>query len=100
MIIPAGAKCFSDCLRMSSEVYQHLKSLLKSKYGVSAVNIGDEGGFAPPFNTVDEALTVIMDAVSDAGYVPGKDVFLAIDAASSEFYSDGAGPAAAHGLAV
>ncbi|MBE6520129.1 MAG: phosphopyruvate hydratase [Thermoplasmata archaeon] len=89
MIIPAGAKSFSDCLRMSSEVYMHLKSILKSKYGAGAINIGDEGGFAPPFDTVDEALTVICDAVSDAGYAPGKDVFLAIDAASSEFYSDG-----------
>ena len=89
MIIPAGAKSFSDCLRMSSEVYMHLKSILKSKYGAGAINIGDEGGFAPPLDTVDEALTVICDAVSDAGYAPGKDVFLAIDAASSEFYSDG-----------
>jgi enolase len=89
MIIPAGAKSFSDCLRMSSEVYMYLKSILKSKYGAGAINIGDEGGFAPPLDTVDEALTVICDAVSDAGYAPGKDVFLAIDAASSEFYSDG-----------
>lgn len=89
MIIPAGAKSFSDCLQMSSEVYMSLKSLLKSKYGVSAVNIGDEGGFAPPVDTVDEALTTITDAVSAAGYVPGKDVFLAIDAASSEFFEDG-----------
>lgn len=89
MIIPAGAKSFSDCLRMSSEVYMHLKSILKSKYGAGAINIGDEGGFAPPLDTVNEALTVICDAVSDAGYAPGKDVFLAIDAASSEFYSDG-----------
>ena len=89
MIIPAGAKSFSDCLRMSSEVYMHLKSILKSKYGASAINIGDEGGFAPPLDTLDEALTVITDAVSDAGYEPGKDVFLAIDAASSEFYEGG-----------
>ncbi len=89
MIIPAGASSFSDCLRMSSEVYMHLKSILKSKYGAGAINIGDEGGFAPPLNTVDEALSVICDAVSDAGYAPGKDVFLAIDAASSEFYKDG-----------
>ncbi len=89
MIIPAGAKSFADCLRMSSEVYMHLKSILKSKYGAGAINIGDEGGFAPPLDTVDEALAVICDAVSDAGYAPGKDVFLAIDAASSEFYSDG-----------
>lgn len=89
MIIPAGAKTFSDCLRMSSEVYMSLKALLKQKYGVSAINIGDEGGFAPPVDTVDEALTTITDAVSAAGYTPGKDVFLAIDAASSEFFKDG-----------
>ena len=89
MIIPAGAESFSDCLRMSTEVYMHLKTLLKNKYGVGAINIGDEGGFAPPLDTVDEALTIITDAVSDAGYVPGKDVFLAIDAASSEFFKDG-----------
>lgn len=89
MIIPAGAKSFSDCLRMSSEVYMSLKGILKQRYGTSAINIGDEGGFAPPVDTVDEALTTITDAVSDAGYVPGKDVFLAMDAASSEFYKDG-----------
>ncbi len=89
MIIPAGAKSFSECLRMSSEVYMSLKGILKNKYGAGAINIGDEGGFAPPLNTVDEALSTIIDAVSDAGYVPGKDVFLAIDAASSEFFSDG-----------
>ncbi|MBR7006247.1 MAG: phosphopyruvate hydratase [Candidatus Methanomethylophilaceae archaeon] len=89
MIIPAGAKSFSECLRASSEIYMHLKSILKSKYGLSAVNIGDEGGFAPPLDTVDEALSTIVSAISDAGYSPGKDVFLAIDAASSEFYADG-----------
>ncbi len=89
MIIPAGAKSFSECLRMSSEVYMSLKGILKNKYGAGAINIGDEGGFAPPLNTVDEALSTIIDAVSDSGYVPGKDVFLAIDAASSEFFSDG-----------
>ena len=76
MIIPAGAKSFSDCLRMSSEVYMHLKSILKSKYGVGAINIGDEGGFAPPLDTVDEALSTIVSAGSDAGYTPGKDVDL------------------------
>ena len=89
MIIPAGAPSFSECLRMSTEVYMHLKTLLKNKYGVGAINIGDEGGFAPPLDTVDEALSIIVDAVSDAGYAPGKDVFLAIDAASSEFFSNG-----------
>ena len=89
MIIPAGAKTFSDCLRMSSEVYMSLKSMLKKKYGVGAINLGDEGGFAPPLDTASEAMETIVSAVSDAGYVPGKDVFLALDAASSEFYSDG-----------
>ncbi len=89
MIIPAGAKSFSDCLRMSTEVYMHLKTLLKNKYGVSAINIGDEGGFAPPVDTVEEAMDIIVAAISDAGYAPGKEVFLAMDAASSEFYKDG-----------
>ena len=89
MIIPAGAKTFSDCLRMSSEVYMSLKSMLKKKYGVGAINLGDEGGFAPPLDTAAEAMETIVSAISDAGYVPGQDVFLALDAASSEFYSDG-----------
>lgn len=89
MIIPAGAKSFSECLRMSSEVYMSLKSNLKKKYGVSAINLGDEGGFAPPLDTASEAMETIMSAITDAGYTPGKDVFMALDAASSEFYSDG-----------
>ncbi len=89
MIIPAGARSFSECLRMSSEVYMSLKSLLKKKYGVGAINLGDEGGFAPPLDTSAEAMETILSAVSDAGYAPGKDVFLALDAASSEFYNDG-----------
>ncbi|MDR2845915.1 MAG: phosphopyruvate hydratase [Candidatus Methanoplasma sp.] len=89
MIIPAGVRSFSECLRASSEIYMELKNLLKKKYGPLAVNIGDEGGFAPPLNTVDEALETISAAISQAGYSPGKDVFLAIDAASSEFYEDG-----------
>ena len=86
MIIPAGAGSFSECLRMSSEIYMVLKAVLKKKYGAGAINIGDEGGFAPPLKTVEEALEIIMSSVSEAGYSPGKDVFLAIDAASSEFY--------------
>ncbi|MDD3378671.1 MAG: phosphopyruvate hydratase [Candidatus Methanomethylophilaceae archaeon] len=89
MIIPAGAPSFSECLRMSSEIYMELKSILKKKYGASAVNIGDEGGFAPPLNTVSEALETIVGAISGSGYSPGKDVFLSIDAASSEFYVNG-----------
>jgi len=89
MIIPAGSRSFSECLRASSEIYMELKKILKKKYGAGAVNIGDEGGFAPPLNTVEEALETIMTAISGAGYSPGKDVFLAIDAASSEFYFEG-----------
>ena len=89
MIVPAGAGSFSECLRTSSEIYMELKKILKKKYGAGAVNIGDEGGFAPPVRTVEEGLETIMSAISGAGYSPGKDVFLAIDAASSEFYNEG-----------
>jgi len=89
MIVPAGAGSFAECLRMASEVYMELKSILKKKYGAGAVNIGDEGGFAPPVRTVEEALNTIISAISSAGYSSEKDVFLAIDAASSEFYNDG-----------
>ncbi len=89
MIAPAGLPTFSECLRASSEIYMSLKSLLIKKYGASAVNVGDEGGFAPPMNTVAEALGTVAEAISNAGYTPGKDVFLTIDAASSEFFSDG-----------
>ena len=87
MIIPAGAPSFSECLRTSAEVYMALKSILKKKYGAGAINIGDEGGFAPPLNTSSEAMDTIIAAISQAGYAPGKDVFLALDAASSEFFS-------------
>jgi enolase len=89
MIIPAGASSFSECLRMAAETYSSLKSILKSKYGVGAINVGDEGGFAPPVNTVSEALGTIVEAISDAGYEPGKDIYLGIDAASSEFFENG-----------
>ncbi|MCQ2052670.1 MAG: phosphopyruvate hydratase [archaeon] len=89
MIVPAGAKSFSECLRVSSEVYMSLKSNLKKEYGVFATNLGDEGGFVPPVDTATEAIETILKAISDAGYIPGVDVFLALDAASSEFYYDG-----------
>ncbi len=89
MLIPAGLPSYSECLRASSEIYMSLKNLLSKKYGPSAVNIGDEGGFAPPLNTVAEALEMIMKASSDAGYAPNKEVFLSIDAASSEFFENG-----------
>ena len=89
MIIPAGANSFAECLRTASEVYMSLKSLLKKRYGAAAVNIGDEGGFAPPLRTSAEAMNIIVDAISSAGYKPGKDVFMALDAASSEFFDKG-----------
>jgi len=89
MIIPAGAPNFTESLRMSAEIYMSLKSLLKKKYGPSSINIGDEGGFAPALDTSAQAMEVIMQAVEDAGYVNGKEVVLALDAASSEFLVDG-----------
>jgi enolase len=89
MIIPAGADSFSECLRAAAEIYASLRTLLKKRYGASSVNIGDEGGFAPPLSNSADAMNVIVDAISNAGYVPGKDVFMALDAASSEFFEKG-----------
>ncbi|MDR2866444.1 MAG: phosphopyruvate hydratase [Methanomassiliicoccaceae archaeon] len=89
MIIPAGAGTFRECLMTASEVYASLRSLLKKKYGAVAINIGDEGGFAPPLSTSAEAMETIVDAISAAGYTPGKDVHMALDAASSEFFDNG-----------
>jgi enolase len=68
-------------------VYQKLGKLLTEKYGISAKNLGDEGGFAPLLNTPDEALTIIEQAITDAGYEPGKDLRIGLDAAASEFYN-------------
>jgi enolase len=90
MISPAGGKTFADSLRMGTEVYHALKSNLKEAYGVQAVNIGDEGGFAPPLDTTVQALDIIVKSIETAGYVPGKDIFVAMDAAASEFYENGA----------
>lgn len=90
MIVPAGFRSFSECLAAASEIYMELKSLLKRKHGPSAVNIGDEGGFAPPIDTVSDALETISEAISLAGYSPGREVFLSLDAASSEFCDNGA----------
>lgn len=89
MLVPAGAPTFSESLRMAAEIYATLKGLLAKRYGPSAVNVGDEGGFVPPMNNVAEALGTITEAASQAGYTPGKDIFLAIDAAASEFYVNG-----------
>ncbi len=87
MIIPAGADSIKEALRMGSEVFHSLKSLLK-KAGHN-VNVGDEGGLAPALKSSDEALDYIMQAINLAGYNAGSDIHLAIDAASTEFYNDG-----------
>lgn len=85
MVMPFGAKSFSEGLRMGTEIFHHLKSVLKSK-GLST-NVGDEGGFAPNIRSNEEAIEVVMDAIQKAGFKPGEDVFIALDAASSEFYN-------------
>ncbi len=87
MIVPAGAPTFRGALRMGSEVFQHLKKVLKSRGYNTAV--GDEGGFAPNLQSNEEALELIMEAVQAAGYAPGDDVFIALDPAASEFYENG-----------
>jgi enolase len=89
MVIPAGAKDFADSLRIGAEIYQSLKRVIQGKYGKQSVNVGDEGGFAPPLTKTSDALETIAQAIMDSGYVPGKDVYLGFDAASSEFYEDG-----------
>ncbi|MSR91993.1 phosphopyruvate hydratase [Inconstantimicrobium porci] len=87
MIMPAGAQTFSDALQMCAEVYHTLKKILNEQ-GYST-GIGDEGGFAPDLKSNRGALDVIVKAIEVAGYKPGKDIFIAIDAASSEYYKDG-----------
>ena len=84
MIIPKGAKSFSEGLRMGGEVFHALKAVLH-KLGLSTA-VGDEGGFAPNLSSNQQALDVIIEAIEKAGYEPGKDVFIALDAAASEFY--------------
>lgn len=84
MVMPFGAKSFSEGLRMGTEIFHHLKAVLKSK-GMST-NVGDEGGFAPNLGSNDEAIEVVLEAIVKAGYKPGEDVWIALDAASSEFY--------------
>ena len=87
MILPVGAKSFKEALRMGAEVFHHLKSILKGKgYKTS---VGDEGGFAPDLQSNEEAFALIVEAIQKAGYRPGKDVGLGIDAAATEFYRNG-----------
>jgi enolase len=87
MVVPAGVKTFHEALRMGAEVYQALKKVLKDK-GLNT-NVGDEGGFAPSLPTNRAAVDVIITAIEKAGYKPGKDCFVALDPASSEFYDNG-----------
>lgn len=84
MVMPFGASSFSEGLRMGTEIFHHLKAVLKSK-GMST-NVGDEGGFAPNLGSNEEAIEVVLEAIKKAGYIPGEDVWIALDAASSEFY--------------
>lgn len=87
MVMPLGAPSFKEALRMGSEIYHALKNVLKARGLATAV--GDEGGFAPNLSSNEEALQVIVEAIEKAGYLPGKDVFLALDVAASELYQDG-----------
>ena len=96
MIIPAGAPSFKEALRYGTEVFHHLKAVLEQKALNTAV--GDEGGFAPDLKSNEEALEVIIEAINNAGYTPGKDIFIGIDAASSEFYKNGTYNLASEGL--
>ncbi len=87
MILPAGASSFEEAMRMGTETYHHLKSVLKEKELSTAV--GDEGGFAPNLGSNEEAIQVILQAIEAAGYKPGKDIQIALDVAASEFYAKG-----------
>ncbi|MEE1884951.1 phosphopyruvate hydratase [Pedobacter flavus] len=87
MIMPVGAASFSEALRLGTEVFHHLKAILHDRNLSTAV--GDEGGFAPTLDGTEDAAETILKAIERAGYTPGKDICLALDCASSEFYKDG-----------
>ena len=86
MVMPFGASSFSEGLRWGTEIFHHLKAVLQSK-GMST-NVGDEGGFAPNLGSNEEAINVVLEAIEKAGFKPGHDVHIALDAASSEFFKD------------
>ena len=89
MVMPVGAESFSEALRMGTEIFHNLRSLLKDKnYGT---NVGDEGGFAPNIGSNEEALEIVLQSIKKAGYTPGNDVCIAIDAAMTELYDSKAG---------
>ena len=87
MILPVGAPTFREAIRYGAEVFHSLSNVLKSK-GL-ATTVGDEGGFAPNLSSNDEAISVIFQAIEQAGYMPGRDIYLGLDAAASEYYADG-----------
>jgi enolase len=87
MIMPVGAASFSEALRWGTEIFHNLKSILHDR-GLSTA-VGDEGGFAPKFDSTEDAVETVLKAIEKAGYKPGEDVFLAFDCAASEFYKDG-----------
>ncbi len=89
MIMPSGADSFAESLRMGTEVFHALKGVLKGK-GLST-NVGDEGGFAPNLQSNEEAIQAVLEAIGKAGYTAGKDIFIAMDAASTEFYDEASG---------
>jgi len=86
MVMPLKAETFSEALRMGTEVFHHLKKVLKDKN--LSTNVGDEGGFAPNLSSNVEAIEVVLQAIENAGYKPGENMFIAMDAASSEFYNE------------
>ena len=87
MVMPFGAETFSQGLQMGTEVFHHLKNVLKAKG--HSTNVGDEGGFAPNLGSNEEAIEVVLQAIEKAGYKPGEDIYIALDAASTEFYKGG-----------
>lgn len=86
MVMPFGASTFSEALQMGTEVFHHLKAVLKSKG--HSTNVGDEGGFAPNLQSNEEAIEVVLAAIEKAGYRPGEDIWIALDAAATEFYNE------------
>lgn len=87
MILPVGAESFREAIRISSETYHYLKGIIREKYGRNSINVGDEGGFAPPLRRAEEPLDLILEALDEAGYQDM--VRFGIDAAASEFYNEG-----------
>ena len=87
MIAPVGAATFREAVQMCSEVYQTMKELIKNRYGKNGINVGDEGGFAPPLKSSEEAFEIILDAIEENGY--GNKIKLAIDSAATSFYENG-----------